>query len=147
MTFEEALAGFLEGRECWTARPFERGGESFKGISRVKWPYWAGWPVVDNLKAISISDRRFVEGHLEHDETMTQLVKEHYYRECWEPLEYLPPALRAEVFLTAAETDMESAVMLLQRAAGLPEDGILGPRTLAAATDGAAGLYRALAGR
>jgi lysozyme family protein len=141
MTFEEALGGILEGKECWTARP---GGESFKGISRALWPYWSGWPVIDNLKAISNSDRRFVEGHLEHDETMTQLVREHYYRECWEPLDFLPPGLRAEMFRTAAERGLEAAVGILQRAVGLPETGRLDLKTTAAADDGVLALYRAL---
>jgi len=59
-----------------------------------------------------------------------------YRSDYWEPIkaDQLPEALRFHVFDAAVNSGPGQAVKWLQRAAGVTEDGVIGPRTLSAAS-------------
>lgn len=59
-----------------------------------------------------------------------------YDSDYWKPIkaDQLPEALRFHVFDAAVNSGAGQAVKWLQRAAGVAEDGIIGPRTLSAAS-------------
>lgn len=59
-----------------------------------------------------------------------------YNRDYWTPIkaEQLPDALRFHVFDAAVNSGPSQAIKWLQRAAGVTQDGVIGPRTLAAAS-------------
>lgn len=63
------------------------------------------------------------------------LAKRIYLEEYWKPVqaEALPPAVRYAVFDAAVNSGVRQSVLWLQRALGVADDGVLGPRTLAAA--------------
>ena len=51
-------ANFAEAREItnkneggYANTTGDRGGETYRGISRAYWPNWEGWPIIDNIKA------------------------------------------------------------------------------------------------
>lgn len=64
-----------------------------------------------------------------------ELAKRIYLEEYWKPVraEELPPAVRYAVFDAAVNSGVRQSVLWLQRALGVLDDGVLGPRTLAAA--------------
>lgn len=57
-----------------------------------------------------------------------------YRRDYWGPAgcEVVPAAIKFDLFDTAVNSGVKTAVRLLQKAAGVAEDGDLGPRTLEA---------------
>lgn len=59
-----------------------------------------------------------------------------YEADYWKPIkaDQLPEALRFHVFDAAVNSGPAQAIKWLQRAAGVTEDGIIGPRTLSAAS-------------
>lgn len=59
-----------------------------------------------------------------------------YEQDYWKPIkaDQLPEALRFHVFDAAVNSGPSQAIKWLQRAAGVTEDGIIGPRTLSAAS-------------
>ena len=63
------------------------------------------------------------------------LAKRIYLEEYWRPVraEELPPAVRYAVFDAAVNSGVRQSILWLQRALGVLDDGVLGPRTLAAA--------------
>ena len=63
------------------------------------------------------------------------LAKRIYLEEYWTPVraDELPPAVRYAVFDAAVNSGVRQSVLWLQRALGVLDDGVLGPRTLAAA--------------
>ena len=64
-----------------------------------------------------------------------ELAKRIYLERYWKPVraDELPPGVRYALFDAAVNSGPRQAVKWLQRAAGVPDDGVLGPKTLAAA--------------
>ena len=58
-----------------------------------------------------------------------------YLEEYWRPVraDELPPLVRYAVFDAAVNSGVRQSILWLQRALGVADDGVLGPRTLAAA--------------
>jgi hypothetical protein len=51
MNAMDVALGFTLGYEGeWVNDPDDRGGETYRGISRVHWPKWAGWAIIDAEK-------------------------------------------------------------------------------------------------
>lgn len=61
-------------------------------------------------------------------------AKQLYRRDYWGPAgcDAVPPGIKFDLFDTAVNSGVRTAVRLLQRAVGAHDDGILGPRTLQA---------------
>lgn len=100
----------------------DKGGQTFAGISRVYWPNWGGWALLD-------------AGEPPGSRQMVESVKGFYYRNFWAPLELdqLPLKVAMQVFDMAVNSDPRDAVRCLQRALGTVKvDGSLGPVTKAA---------------
>lgn len=64
-----------------------------------------------------------------------ELAKRIYFEDYWRAVraDELPAGIRYAVFDAAVNSGPGQAVKWLQRAAGVPDDGVLGPKTLAAA--------------
>lgn len=64
-------------------------------------------------------------------------AKEIYKRDFWDKpgLNKLPEVLSADVFDMGVNAGLKTAVKLVQRAVGVTDDGIMGPKTLQAVTD------------
>jgi len=61
-----------------------------------------------------------------------------YHRDYWLPVkgDELPPEVATVLFDMAVNMGVSRAVRLLQRSLNVPQDGLLGPRTIAACRDG-----------
>ena len=64
-----------------------------------------------------------------------ELAKRIYHEDYWKAVraDELPPTVRYAVFDAAVNSGPAQSVRWLQRALGVADDGVLGPRTLAAA--------------
>lgn len=148
MSFLDALEHTLQFEGGYAHDPADRGGETFRGISRLNWPDWPGWELIDRVKARGAVSARLINAAFEGEPEMERLVAAFYQRHFWQPLEGLaaPGRIRAKLFDTGVNVGPGGAVKMLQRALNrlgaeppLVVDGAVGPRTRA-------GLGAALAG-
>lgn len=143
--FRAALEPTLEIEGVYSNDPDDRGGETYRGISRRYHPSWEGWAIIDRLKAAGELDTAAPKPEL------AEAVARFYRRTFWEPLlldellEKIPAAaaVAAELFDTAvnlgtsrAATWLQVALNTLNRNQALyPDlviDGNIGPKTLGA---------------
>jgi lysozyme family protein len=110
MTFDEAFDRLIGNEGGYVNDPSDPGGETQWGVSKRSYP------------TLSIKD-------ITRDQ-----AKSIYLRDFWQRgrMDQLPPALAFQAFDAAVNHGIETAVRLTQRAAGVADDGHIGPVTLAA---------------
>ena len=142
-----ALDFVLNYEGGWCNNPGDRGGETFRGISRVFWPAWEGWSLVDTIKTERPDDFAAV---LFQDFDLKEMVSKFYRVNFWEPCgcDMLPGKVAAAVFDFAVNSGDKVAVKQLQATLGAEVDGVVGPQTVKAAFDaGEEGVIKYLAAR
>ncbi len=109
------------------------GAEVCSGINRKFWPGWAGWVIVDGYKAQGL-DRHGINVELGKDPRLRPLVESFYQRNFWTPTiqQIVSQDVANWVFDKGVQTGIGQATRLLQRAAGVQDDGKFGPNTLTA---------------
>ncbi len=142
MTFSEALKHTLEFEGGYANDPADRGGETFRGVSRKNWPHWGGWKLIDQAKGRGFKTRRAIDGFFAQNAEMEALVADFYGENFWRPFERLglPPRIAAKLFDAAVNVGVSRAVKILQETLGglgahLTADGKSGPLTIAAIKD------------
>jgi lysozyme family protein len=141
MTFDIAYSKVLGHEGEYSNDTDDRGGETYKGISRKYWPVWNGWPIIDTLK----SDVSFPK-NIKNDMRVQAYVKDFYRIEFWNKLlcDDMPDEIKFELFDTAVNQGHKAAGEHLQNALNLlnvngtkwPDlvvDGGIGQKTLAIA--------------
>lgn len=134
--FRAAIAITLGHEGVKSDHPLDPGGQTYMGISRVYWPEWEGWAVIDQDGGDDPITRRLLD----------RLVHEFYRVEFWQRfngdrVSALSHAIAAELFDTSVNLGVHRAVTILQQALNLlnrnqlfypdiVEDGRLGPRTI-----------------
>lgn len=108
--FDRALALVLEAEGGYSNDPRDPGGETNFGISKRAYPRL-------DIKALTIDQAREI-----------------YLRDYWlkAKCERLPDPVAIALFDSAVNQGVDAATKLLQRAVGVPEDGVLGNLTIAA---------------
>jgi lysozyme family protein len=108
MTFDQAILYILKSEGGYVNDPKDPGGETNFGISK------RAYPDLD-IKALTVEQARAI-----------------YCRDYWDACqcEKLPPALRLFVFDTAVNMGKITAIKMLQRVAGVKDDGIIGTVTI-----------------
>ena len=76
--------------------PLDRGGETFRGISRKNWPEWEGWKTVDDIKVARADTFKIV---LMEDADLLFKVMEFYRQKFWNEVhgDELPPKVAAAI--------------------------------------------------
>lgn len=110
MTFDEAFDRLIGNEGGYVNDPRDPGGETNWGISKRSYPAL-------NIKALTRDDAKAL-----------------YRRDFWERghMDQLPPALAFQAFDAAVNHGISRAIRLVQLAAGVVDDGQVGPKTLAA---------------
>lgn len=101
--------------------PGDKGGMTYAGISRNRWPDWPGWQLIDGGE---ISSQR-----------IKAMVAEFYKIHFWKSIHGDQIIFQSVAFMLydfAVNAGLKVAVKLAQRIIGVTEDGILGPNTLKA---------------
>ena len=130
--------------------PKDKGGYTYKGISREKHPSWKGWRIIDSvLSSLSVAPRN-IKKRVILDEVfnanlpLNRLVKDFYRAEFWNKIQgdLLPSQLIAdELFDTSVNLGVSAASEFLQNTINLlnkngtiyPDiivDGVIGNQTL-----------------
>lgn len=134
MTFHEALSKVLEWEGVYDFDPDDAGGETCFGITKKYQKDWAGWSVVEGLKAAKVPHDEWIKSSklMNHVEV--------YYAKVWSFLfcDSLPGKIASCVFGGAINQGPERVAMWLQeslRELGieLVVDGVIGHATCEAA--------------
>jgi lysozyme family protein len=118
----------IEGR--YSNDKHDTGGETYCGVARNKHPNWIGWGEVDRTKARKENmnaDQLF--------NRLLPLLQSFYRAEFWAPIK--GDQIKAQpmadfVFACAVNIGPVTAIKKLQRAVGVPVDGKIGEKTIAA---------------
>jgi lysozyme family protein len=110
MSFETAVNTTLQYEGGYVNDPNDPGGETNFGISKKAYPNL-------DIKNLTIDDAKAI-----------------YKRDYWDKLnlDTLPEGITSCVFDSAVNQGIKAASILLQRAAGVKDDGVIGSMTLAA---------------
>lgn len=125
----------IEGDRILTDDRLDPGGETYSGISRVYWPGWKGWCLIDKWKAGK-----------EITWSLIDVLTRSFYREnFWNRIQgdllaEISPAIADELFDTAVNVGVTRAVEFMQTAYNVASkddttlviDGVLGPKTIEA---------------
>lgn len=99
----------------------DRGGQTYAGIARNRWPKWPGWRDIDA-----------------GDTPPAQLVRAFYRTQFWTPLrldEVNHQDVARNIFDFGVNAGTAVAAKLAQVVVGTTPDGRIGPKTLAAIND------------
>ena len=119
--FPHALKTILHHEGGWADHPKDPGGATMKGVTLNTYSKFIGRDATkDELKAIS-------------DEQLEQIYRSLYWNRA--ACDQLPTGVDLVVFDMAVNSGPGRAVKLLQEIVGVPADGGLGPRTLAAVAE------------
>jgi len=115
--YEAALAHVLKSEGLWSDNPADPGGATMKGITLAVYREWKRNPHItkDELRVIP-------------DEDVYNLYKQNY----WDKIhgDDLPAGVDYAVFDSAVNMGVGRAAKLIQEAAGVAADGVLGPTSL-----------------
>jgi lysozyme family protein len=139
--FVPALAELLLHEGGWVDDAADRGGETFRGISRRHFPAWPGWRRIDAARR-----RAGFPDALARDRTLKRMVAAFYKTQFWDRFSgdsLTSQALACELLDTSVHLGLRRAIRLLQQGLNLlnrnardyPDlrvDGLLGPHTLQA---------------
>lgn len=119
--FEEAYQRTCKFEGGWVNNDGDSGKETYKGISRVANPNWAGWAIVDSYKKKSNFPK-----NLDSDEKLQVLVKECYKTNYWNPVwgdRIKNQKVANDIYDTAVNMGVGTSIKLSQRQFGFKETG------------------------
>lgn len=117
--FENALRVILKHEGGYVDHPQDPGGATNLGVTKATWEAWVGHSVTkDAIKALTVAD-------------VAPVYRKNYWDAC--RCDDLHPALALCVFDFAVNAGPGRAVRYLQQTVGAPQDGKIGPLTIAAA--------------
>lgn len=136
MSYEISLAHTLRWEGGYVNDPHDAGGETYQGISRKHNPNWPGWAILDTL-----SPR-----HGQIYPQLTQSVMLYYRKHYWDKIQAgnINNTSVAGLFFDFYVHSGRNAVMTVQRLTGVPVDGIVGNKTIAAINAYGAPLFEKL---
>jgi lysozyme family protein len=118
----------------------DRGGETWRGISRVFWPNWEGWAIIDSYKPITNT----FEKNLALDQKLDVLVKNFYKQNFWDIMcldQCNSQVIANELFDTGVNCGTKVPAKFLQKTLNrlnrqqtwwkdIAEDGAIGNQTI-----------------
>lgn len=133
--FEPAFKETMKHEGGYANDSHDRGGETYRGISRVNWRGWDGWPDIDRIVGALPSPplRHEINAALDRNADLQGKVKRFYRRNFWMPImdEIQDQALVNWLFDKGVNMGIRRAYKLLQQALHVDADGVIGPQTRA----------------
>lgn len=141
--FEQAFNKVVRAEGGWVNNPKDSGGETYIGVSRNNWPKWAGWRIIDEIKASLTVQPTFgtsayrnwvgyLDGLLKASLTLQTHVKSFYLANFWGKLGEINDQRVSEEVFDKHVNCGGVALKWLQRAAGVTADGVIGPKSIEA---------------
>ena len=123
----EFTPAYLIGRDNeggYSNRKSDKGGETYAGISRVYFPNWEGWGLIDMHKPIG-------QGDIIKDVVLDSKIKQFYYGNFWNKIkgDGIDSQAVASYFYDWSLTS-GGAIKKVQAALGVEADGVFGNGSL-----------------
>ncbi len=114
MTFDEAFERLIGHEGGYVSDPRDPGGETKYGVSKRSYPG-------EDIAGMTLERAKAI-----------------YLRDYWTPsgCAAVPAGIRFDLFDMAVNSGVKAAIRMLQRTVGVPDDGVLGPVTMAAISGG-----------
>lgn len=106
----------------------DRGGETYAGISRVHWPGWAGWKIVDQHKPLR--HNQYIA-----DDNLSYQVRLFYKRNFWDKIQgdsINDQETANRLYDFGVTSGHSRTVKQIQNALGLKETGIIDKKLIEA---------------
>ena len=136
MSFATTLLVVLDHEGGYAHDPNDRGGETFRGVSRRANPDWPGWLLIDAAKRAGITAPGAIDRHFAGLGQMAEHVSDLYRQKYYNPVARFTSRERPvdKMFEAGVNIGPGGAIKIAQRIVGAAPDGAIGPKTLAAAT-------------
>lgn len=112
--------------------PGDSGGETYQGISRVNFPKWKGWAIIDKFKPLK--NGQIITTVIELEELVEQFYKSAFYNKC--KIDSIQDLfISAHVLDQSVNSGIPRGIKILQKAINnlghdLVMDGKIGEKTL-----------------
>ncbi|MDD2365170.1 MAG: glycosyl hydrolase 108 family protein [Desulfuromonadaceae bacterium] len=141
--FDNAYKRTINTEGGYANDPRDRGGETYKGVSRNNWPRWSGWRIVDGVKNNLVKQPphgtpeyrnwvRELNRQLAGSPLLQNAVMAFYKNNFWGNLGEITDQRVAEELFDKRVNCGDVACRWIQRAAAVVADGTIGPKSLAA---------------
>lgn len=129
--FLKAVAKTLPFEGGYSNHGADKGGETYAGITRINYPHWAGWGIVDRNQPLK-------QGQVIEDERLKGMVESFYLDQYWYKVkgDKINNQSIANMLFDWQINSGYHAAKALQKVVGEVADGIIGPKTLAAVNAG-----------
>lgn len=135
--YKTAIQQTLKWEGGYVNDPKDKGGETYRGISRTFHPLWSGWVTVDTSKPLK---KGAIIKSLEPD--VIEFYKAHY----WDKIrldEVCNDKVAGFIFDTYVNSG-NAGIKVVQRTVGVEADGIMGAKTIHAINNYNGDLFEAL---
>lgn len=126
------ITGHNEGG--YANNPADHGGETYAGISRVFWPNWGGWAIIDKAKKIS---KKADDINKYAKTTGIEIFKRSFYKQNFWDVNKLDlindQQIANNIYDFGVNSGVSKAAKILQEALGVNVDGIIGSITISKA--------------
>jgi len=122
--YKKAIAKVLLNEGGYVNDPDDAGGETYKGISRVYWPKWSGWAIIDICK----KDGKNFPKNCYTNPTLSDLVTGFYKLNFWDKVggDGIRDQSIADILVDAAVLEGTAAgIKRAQEIVGLAMTGIV----------------------
>ena len=110
-------------------------GWTFMGVYQGAFPNLDLWKIIRQKMQQYNGDMKLVGSMLYNNATVREMIQAFYKKEFWDKArldEVVSQQIANEIFVAGVNMGMKKAVMLAQKLVGVPADGVMGPKTLAA---------------
>ena len=110
-------------------------GLTYKGIYQTAHPQWEGWRIVRAAMQKYNGDMKLASEMLFDNAELEAMVVSFYKREFWDKMKLDMVAsqkIADEMMVFGVNVGIGHAVRAAQRIAAVPQDGVIGPKTIAA---------------
>lgn len=132
--YKQAIYKILKSEGGYVNDPDDRGGETYKGISRRFWPGWLGWHIIDLIKkkpgfpgSLKGKDELEIKIQLDHE------VSSFYFEQFWTKVggDKIKSQPIAETLLDSAVNEgIVPAIKRAQNIVSLPLTGKITPELI-----------------
>jgi lysozyme family protein len=127
--FQNAFEKTMKFEGGYVFDPSDKGGETVYGISRVNFPKWSGWSVVDSIKK-SGGGKKEINASKEVFATVGEFYKKNFW-DTFKGDEITDQSAAENIFDFGVNSGTGRAAKYAQRIVGATEDGEIGPKTAA----------------
>jgi lysozyme family protein len=127
-----ALSKTLAFEGGYSNNPNDNGGETYKGISRVNFPKWLGWYIIDNYKKTQ-HNTNTTNITLKDNKDINNLVQSFYKANFWDRImgdNIIDQDKANNIFDFSVNSGISRAIKYAQMVVGVTQDGVMGQHTL-----------------